>query len=95
MRRHPESGRTVPYLNPKRCDEMEGMDREEGDALLDRLYAHCDQPRVQYSHCWRPDDVLIWDNQRALHQASFDFDQSERRHLHQIMLQGNRPLLAE
>ena len=94
VRRHPESGRSALYLNPMRCDEVEGMDREEGDALLDRLYAHCDQPRFQYSHRWQPGDVLIWDNRSALHQATFDFDQSQRRYLHRIMLRGDRPLLA-
>ena len=80
--------------DPMRCDEVEGMDRGEGDALLDRLYAHCDRPRFQYSHRWRPGDVLIWDNRSALHQATFDFDPSQRRYLHRIMLRGNRPLLA-
>ena len=94
VRRHPESGRSALYLNPMRCDEVEGLDREEGDALLDRLYAHCDQPRFQYSHRWRPGDVLIWDNRSALHQATFDFDPSKRRYLHRIMLHGDRPLLA-
>ena len=94
VRRHPESGRSALYLNPMRCDEVEGLDREEGDALLDRLYAHCDQPRFQYSHRWRPGDVLIWDNRSALHQATFDFDPSQRRYLHRIMLQGDRALPA-
>ena len=91
VRRHPESGRSALYLNPMRCDEVEGMDRGEGDALLDRLYAHCDQLRFRYSHRWQPGDVLIWDNRSALHQATFDFDQSQRRYLHRIMLRGDRP----
>ena len=94
VRRHPESGRSALYLNPMRCDEVEGMDREEGDALLDRLYAHCDQPQFQYSHRWRSGDVLVWDNRSALHQATFDFDQLKRRYLHRIMLHGDRPLPA-
>ena len=77
-----------------RCDEVEDLDRGEGDALLDRLYAHCDQPRLRYSHRWRPGDVLTWYNRSALHQATFDFDQSQRRYLHRIMLRGDRALLA-
>ena len=64
------------------------------DALLDQLYAHCDQPRFQYSHRWRPGDVLIWDNRSALHQATFDFDPSKLRYLHRIMLKGDRPKMA-
>ena len=94
VRLHPETGRKSLYLNPMRCDAVEGMSREDGDALLDRLYAHCDQARFQYSHRWRPGDMLIWDNRCALHQATFDFDQSKRRYLHRIMLRGERPILA-
>ena len=94
VRLHPETGRRSLYLNPMRCDAVEGMHREDGDALLDHLYGHCDQARFQYSHQWRPGDVLIWDNRSALHQATFDFDQSRRRYLHRIMLRGERPVLA-
>ena len=94
VRLHPETGRKSLYLNPMRRDAVEGMSREGGDALLDRLYAHCDQARFRYSHVWRPGDVLIWDNRCALHRATFDFDQTRRRYLHRIMLRGERPVLA-
>lgn len=94
VRQHPESGRAGLYFNQMRCDAIEGYSQEEGDALLDRLYAHCDRPAFQYSHRWLPGDVLIWDNRTALHQATFDFDQSKRRYLHRIMLKGDRPLMA-
>ena len=43
VRLHPDTGRKSLYLNPMRCDEVEGMGREDGDALLDRLYGHCDR----------------------------------------------------
>ncbi|MCZ6496462.1 MAG: TauD/TfdA family dioxygenase, partial [Alphaproteobacteria bacterium] len=94
VREHPETGRAGLYLNPMRCDAVEGLVEAEGDALLDRLYAHCDQPRFQMSHRWRPGDVLIWDNRSALHQATFDFDPSQLRYLHRIMLKGDRPKMA-
>lgn len=94
VRKHPETGRVGLYFNQMRCDAIEGYDQDEGDALLDRLYAHCDQPVFQYSHRWLPGDVLIWDNRSALHQATFDFDQTKRRYLHRIMLKGDRPLMA-
>ena len=94
VRLHPETGRKSLYLNPMRCDAVEGMGREDGDALLDRLYGHCDRARFRYSHKWRPGDVLIWDNRCALHRATFDFDQGKRRYLHRIMLRGERPVPA-
>ncbi len=94
VRCHPESGRPSLYFNPMRDDAVEGLSREDGDRLLDTLYAHCDQTRFQYSHRWRRGDLLIWDNRAVLHQARFDFDPSERRYLHRIMLRGERPILA-
>ncbi|MGB7181672.1 MAG: TauD/TfdA family dioxygenase [Burkholderiaceae bacterium] len=94
VRQHPESGRPGLYFNAMRCDAIEGLDQEAGDALLDKIYAHCDQAAYQYSHKWRPGDVLIWDNRSALHQATFDFDQSRRRYLHRIMLRGDLPVMA-
>jgi len=94
VRRHPETGRDALYLNPMRCDAVEGMDEAAGDALLDALYAHCDQPRFRYSHQWRPGDMLVWDNRAALHQATPVRVPGERRHMHRIMLRGDRPLMA-
>ena len=94
VRRHPETGRPALYLNPMRCDAVEGMGEAEGDALLDALYAHCDQKRFQYSHDWSPGDMLIWDNRSCLHQATPVRVPSEQRYMHRIMLKGDRPLMA-
>ncbi len=94
VRRHPETGRDALYLNPMRCDAVEGLDEDEGDALLDALYAHCDDPRFRYSHRWRPGDMLIWDNRAALHQATPINVPSERRYMHRIMLKGDAPVMG-
>ena len=94
VRRHPETGRVGLYVNAMRCDSVEGYNQDDGDALLDQLYAHCDQATYQYSHRWQPGDVLIWDNRSVLHQARFDFDQSQRRYLHRVMLRGEPPEMA-
>ncbi len=94
VRRHPETGRDALYLNPMRCDAVEGMNQAEGDALLDALYAHCDQDRFRYSHQWRAGDMLIWDNRAALHQATPARVPGERRYMHRIMLKGERPEMA-
>jgi len=95
VRCHPETGRDALYINPMRCEAVEGMSEEEGDALLDALYAHCDQERFRYSHRWRPADMLIWDNRAALHQATPIRVASERRYMHRIMLKGDAPIMAE
>ena len=94
MRAHPETGRKALYLNPMRCDAVEGLDEAEGDALLDALYDHYDRPDFRYSHKWTLGDMLIWDNRSALHQATSNFDPGERRYMHRIMLKGDLPILA-
>jgi len=95
VRRHPETGRNALYLNPMRCDAVEGMDEAEGDALLDALYAHCDDRAFRYSHVWRPGDMLVWDNRAALHQATPVRVAAERRYMHRIMLRGEVPAMAD
>lgn len=94
VRRHPETGRAALYLNPMRCDAVEGMDEAEGDALLDTLYDHCDRPAFQYSHPWTRGDMLIWDNRSCMHQATPVRVAGERRYMHRIMLKGDKPLMA-
>lgn len=94
VRRHPETGRDALYLNPMRCDAVEGLSEAEGDALMDALYAHCAEQRFQYSHDWSPGDMLIWDNRAALHQATPIRVASERRYMHRIMLKGDAPIMA-
>lgn len=94
VRRHPDTGRAALYLNPMRCDAVEGMSEAEGDALLDALYDHCDRPAFQYSHRWTKGDMLIWDNRSCLHQATPVKIAGERRYMHRIMLKGDRPVMA-
>jgi taurine dioxygenase len=94
VRRHPETGRAALYLNPMRCDAVQGMDQAAGDALLDQLYNHADQKQFQYSHCWSQGDMLIWDNRCCLHQATPVAVAGERRYMHRIMLKGDIPILA-
>lgn len=94
VRLNPDTGRKALYLNAMRMEEVEGMSVKEGADLLDGILAHCDQPQFQYSHKWRKGDMLIWDNRSTLHQGSAGFDPSERRYLYRVMLQGEKPILA-
>jgi alpha-ketoglutarate-dependent taurine dioxygenase len=48
---------------------VEGIDREAGQALVDRLTAWATQPRYVYSHDWRVGDLIAWDNTITLHRA--------------------------
>lgn len=49
---------------------VEGLESEEGTALIDELTAFVTQPQFTYSHAWREGDVLLWDQRSVLHRAT-------------------------
>jgi taurine dioxygenase len=77
--RHPISGRQVIYVNPGFTECINGMPREESDALLAELYAHVLQPRFRYDHRWSVGDVLMWDHLGTWHNAVADYRADEPR----------------
>jgi len=65
----PETGRKVLNFSPFFALHIDGMDNEEGDALMRRLSAHVlDSPA--YHHTWALDEMILWDNWRMLHCVS-------------------------
>ena len=67
---HPESGHKALMLSPVHLIEVVGMDRAEGDPLLEELVAHVTDERFQYIHDWEVDDMVLWDNWRTMHRAA-------------------------
>jgi alpha-ketoglutarate-dependent taurine dioxygenase len=51
------------------ASHVEGMDRAEGEQLLQELLDWATQPRFKYRHEWTVGDLLIWDNTGVLHRA--------------------------
>ncbi len=92
IRTHPATGRQSLYINPNRIDRIVGWDDAASDALLDALYDHAVQPQFQYRHVWRPGDLVIWDNRCTLHRANADYDITQLRVMHRVMLAGERPV---
>ena len=73
-------------------DHVEGMDRDEGRALLDELLARATAPERVYRHEWQVGDVVIWDNRGVLHRAS-PYDPSSPRDMHRTTFAGDEPIL--
>jgi taurine dioxygenase len=67
------NGRRALYLSPNHTEAIEGMNREEGQELLDALLAHALRDEFVYTHAWRNGDVMLWDNARLLHKRE-EFD---------------------
>lgn len=51
------------------ASHIAGMDRAEGQQLLQELLDWTTQPRFVYRHEWTPGDLLIWDNTGVLHRV--------------------------
>ena len=66
----PETGRKVINVSPWFADGIEGMENEEGDALLREVIEHIVAPGREYFHHWTPGEMVLWDNWRMLHCAS-------------------------
>ena len=63
------SGRKALYMG-WHAVSIEGMDEDEGVALIDELYRFATQDKYLYSHKWRQGDLVIWDNRCTMHAAT-------------------------
>jgi taurine dioxygenase len=90
VRTHPATGRKALYVNRLMTVAVEGIAETEGNALLNALFDHQEQPQFVYEHVWRPHDVLLWDNRSTLH-ARTDFSAAERRLMRRLTILGEKP----
>ena len=51
------------------ASHIAGMDKAEGQQLLQELLDWATQPQFKYRHEWSPGDMLIWDNTGVLHRV--------------------------
>ena len=90
VRTHPETGRKALYLGRRAHARIDGLQADESDALLDRLWAHATGHAFTWHHRWRTGDLLVWDNRCTLHRRDA-FDASQRRIMHRTQTRGTRP----
>jgi len=70
IQKHEESGRTNIYI-AAHSHSIEGLPKEESDALIKKLLDHVTQSKYVYSCEWRnKTDMIIWDNRCTLHRAN-------------------------
>ena len=90
VRTHPRSGRKSLYIG-RWARDIEGMDADEGRALIEQLFDYASSPRFVYRHKWRRHDAVLWDNRCMLHCATgFDEDRYTRL-MHRTTLEGDVP----
>jgi alpha-ketoglutarate-dependent 2,4-dichlorophenoxyacetate dioxygenase len=72
VRTIPESGRKTLYV-ASHAGRIYGMPDEAGRALIDELIAHVTQRQFVYTHRWRPNELVMWDNRCTMHRGT-DYD---------------------
>jgi len=90
---HPATGRKALYINQLMSARIEGMPRDDSDAVLAKIRTHLDQPELSYEHVWRPGDLMMWDNYCTCH-ARTDFPPDQTRLLRRCTVAGETLIAA-
>ncbi len=86
---HPETGRRALFVNLNSTTRIQGLAEAESEMLLRFLFAHTKQPEFQLRVRWEPGSVVFLDHRCAQHYAVADY--RERRVLHRVAIEGERP----
>ncbi len=65
----PDSGRKSLYL-ASHAGRIFGMPDVEGCALIDDLIEHATQRQFVYTHRWRANDLVMWDDRCTMHRGT-------------------------
>ena len=93
VRTHPETGRKALFVSPAYTIGIEGMDDHDARSLLERLFAHLQEPRFIYRHRWAVGMLTLWDNRAVNHRATGGYD-GHARLLQRITIAERSPAFA-
>ena len=89
MRTLPRTGRKSLYLS-SHAGAIVGWPLAEARLLLRDLMEHATQSKFVYSHPWRVNDLVIWDNRQTMHRGRA-FPANEPRDVRRTTLKGDGP----
>lgn len=78
VREHPETGRLGLFGCIGYVIGIDGMDDDEGHALLGEWYGWQTREEFWYRHEWEPDMLVMWDNRSVLHRATGGYEGHDR-----------------
>ncbi|MEV0849167.1 TauD/TfdA family dioxygenase [Streptomyces sp. NPDC049954] len=90
VRRHPETGRRMLFVNSSFTTRVVGWDRAESDRVLRLLFQQAHVPEYQVRFHWQAGDVAFWDNRATQHYAVGDYA-PHRRIAERVAVAGDRP----
>jgi taurine dioxygenase len=59
---HPETNLPILFANPSHTASINGMDVEESEEVLSRVFRASASPSNMYAHYYLEGDLLLWDN---------------------------------
>ncbi|MCF3147916.1 TauD/TfdA dioxygenase family protein, partial [Streptomyces platensis] len=90
VRRHPETGRRMLFVNASFTTRIVGLGRAASDRLLRLLFQQAQVPEYQVRWRWQPGDLAFWDNRATQHYAVNDYG-THRRVAERVAIAGDRP----
>jgi taurine dioxygenase len=90
IRTHPVTGVKSIYVSTNTTSHIDGLRRDESEALLAFLYAQALRPELQCRVHWDPGSVGVWDNRVLMHAAVHDYA-PEVRVVRRISIAGTVP----
>lgn len=87
---HPETGRRALFVNVNSTERIVGFSDAESEMLLRFLFEHTKNPEFQLRVTWDTRSLVFLDNRCTQHYAIADY--RERRVLHRVAVEGERPL---
>ena len=79
VRVHARTGRRSLFVNPGYTMCINGVPRDEGDAMLEELFAHIENEQFCYRHRWTAGQMVGIDNRATLHCAMADYREPMRK----------------
>jgi taurine dioxygenase len=91
---HPVTGEEILFIFELYTARIDGLDREESDALVEELFARLyDEGHVQ-EHVWKNGDFVMWDN-LALQHGRAELKTVRRRTLRRMTAGSGKPFFAQ
>lgn len=91
IRIHPETGKSLLYVNRAHTTRFSGMSVKESAPLLGYLFDQIEQPEFSCRFSWQPGSLAFWDNRACQHYPLNDYQGQYRRML-RVSLAGDKPI---
>lgn len=85
VRKHPRTGRKSLYLS-SHASHIVGWPKPEGMMLLYELADIATRPEFVYTHTWRTNDVVLWDNRVTMHRARRHYPETAPRDMRRVSI---------